>query len=150
MFSRKLSILLGSVALIGSALLTGATAEAAPASVQDAFPSCAPVIGNDGVRVTIRNDWCGRTIKVSVIWYHHYTGATWASTCYPIAQHAAQSFRYPSSVYDFDYPDPVVGIPQLGPPIAEARRAGLIAEDETERLYTFRLYGDWKGSANWR
>ena len=32
----------------------------------------------------------------------------------------------------------------------EARLAGLIAEDETERLYTFRLYGDWKGSANWR
>jgi len=54
------------------------------------------------------------------------------------------------SVYDFDYPDPVVGIPLLGPLIAQARRADLIADDETERLHTFRLYGDWKGSANWR
>src|SRR5207253_1370820 len=51
---------------------------------------------------------------------------------------------------DFDYPDPVVGIPLLGPLIAQARHAGLIADDETERLHTFRLYGDWKGSANWR
>jgi hypothetical protein len=60
-----------------------------------------------------------------------------------------QPWRY-VSVFDFDYPDPVVGIPLLGPLIGQARRAGLIADDETERLYTFRLYGDWKGSANWR
>jgi hypothetical protein len=60
-----------------------------------------------------------------------------------------QPWRY-VSVYDFDYPDPVVGIPALGPLIAEARRAALIADDETERLHSFRLYGDWKGSSNWR
>jgi len=60
-----------------------------------------------------------------------------------------QPWRY-VSVVDFDYPDPVVGIPLLGPPIAQARHAGLIADDETERLHTFRLYGDWKGSPNWR
>jgi hypothetical protein len=60
-----------------------------------------------------------------------------------------QPWRY-VSVYDFDYPDPVLGIPALAPPIAGARQAGLIADDETERLHSFRLYGDWKGSANWR
>jgi hypothetical protein len=60
-----------------------------------------------------------------------------------------QPWRY-VSVYDFDYPDPVIGIPALGPPITVAREAGLIADDETERLYSFRLYGDWKGSANWQ
>jgi hypothetical protein len=60
-----------------------------------------------------------------------------------------QPWRY-MSVYDFDYPDPVVGIPALAPLIGAARQAGSIADDETERLYSFRLYGDWKGSANWR
>ena len=59
-----------------------------------------------------------------------------------------QPWRY-VSVYDFDYPDPVTGIPALGPLLAGARLARLIADDETERLYSFRLYGDWKGSANW-
>lgn len=59
-----------------------------------------------------------------------------------------QPWRY-VSVYDFDYPDPVIGIPALGSRLAEARLARLIADDETERLYTFRLYGGWKGSENW-
>src|SRR5579864_4512809 len=60
-----------------------------------------------------------------------------------------QPWRF-MSVYDFDLPDPSIDIPALGPLVAEARDAGLIADDETERLYTFRLYSDWKGSANWR
>jgi hypothetical protein len=54
------------------------------------------------------------------------------------------------SVYDFDLPQPSIDIPALGPLIADARDVGLIAEDETERLYTYRLYSDWKGSPNWR
>jgi hypothetical protein len=54
------------------------------------------------------------------------------------------------SVYDFDYADPVVGIPELCPLLAAARQTGLICEDESERLHSFRLYGDWKGSANWQ
>ena len=57
------------------------------------------------------------------------------------------------SVYDVDLPDPAIDIPALGPLVAEARDSGLIADvpgDETERLYTYRLYADWKGSANWR
>jgi hypothetical protein len=54
------------------------------------------------------------------------------------------------SVYDFDLPSPAIDIPALGPLIAQAREAGLIADDETERLYTYRLYSDWKASPNWR
>jgi hypothetical protein len=54
------------------------------------------------------------------------------------------------SVYDFDLPNPSIDIPALGPLIATARDAGLVADDETERLYTYRLYADWKGSPNWR
>ncbi len=54
------------------------------------------------------------------------------------------------SVYDFQWSSPEIDIPALGPLIAEARDTGLIAGDETERLYTYRLSGDWKGSPNWR
>jgi len=54
------------------------------------------------------------------------------------------------SVYDSDLPSPSIDIPALGPLIAEARDAGMIADDETERLYTYRLYSDWKASPNWR
>lgn len=54
------------------------------------------------------------------------------------------------SVYDFELNAPAIDIPALGPLIAEARDAGLIADDETERLYTYRLFSDWKGSPNWK
>jgi hypothetical protein len=54
------------------------------------------------------------------------------------------------SIYDADIPDPQIDIPALGAVLAPARAAGLIADDETERLYSFRLYSDWKGSPNWR
>ena len=54
------------------------------------------------------------------------------------------------SVYDFDLPNPAIDVPALGPLLAIARDAGLVADDETERLYTYRLYADWKGSPNWR
>ena len=40
------------------------------------------------------------------------------------------------SVYDFDLPDPAIDIPALGPLVADARDADMIADDETERLYT--------------
>ena len=62
---------------------------------------------------------------------------------------APQPWRF-ASVYDFDLPDPAIDVPALGPLIAEARDAGLIADDDTERLYTYRLFGDWKGSPNWQ
>jgi hypothetical protein len=54
------------------------------------------------------------------------------------------------SVYDFDLSSPEIDIPALGPLVADARDAGMVAADDTERLYTYRLYGDWKGSPNWR
>ena len=54
------------------------------------------------------------------------------------------------SVYDFDLPSPAIDIPALGPLVAEARDGGLIADDDTERLYTYALYSDWKGSPNWQ
>ena len=54
------------------------------------------------------------------------------------------------SVYDFDFPCPAIDIPALGPLLAEARDALMIADDETERLHTYRLYSDWKASANWQ
>jgi hypothetical protein len=60
-----------------------------------------------------------------------------------------QPWRY-LSVYDFDLPTPEIDIPALGPLIAEARDAGMIADDETERLYTYRLYSGWKASPNWQ
>ncbi len=61
----------------------------------------------------------------------------------------AQPWRF-MSVYDFDLPAPEIDIPALGPLIADARDAGLIENNETERLYTYRLYSDWKGSPNWQ
>lgn len=54
------------------------------------------------------------------------------------------------SAYDVDAPDPAIDLPALGPLLAEARDAGLITADDSERIYTYRLYGDWKGSPNWQ
>lgn len=62
---------------------------------------------------------------------------------------APQPWRY-LSVYDFDLPDPAIDGPALGPLLAEARDAGLVRSDETERLFSYELYGDWKGSPNWQ
>jgi hypothetical protein len=60
-----------------------------------------------------------------------------------------QPWRY-LSVYDFEFETPEIDLPALGPLVAEARDSGLIAADETERLYSYRMFGDWKRSANWR
>lgn len=54
------------------------------------------------------------------------------------------------SVYDFELSQPEIDVPALGPLVAAARDAGLIASDQTERLYTYRLFSDWKASPNWR
>ena len=54
------------------------------------------------------------------------------------------------SVYDFDLDSPEIDIPALGPLLAGARDAGLIAADDAERIYTYALFGDWKGSSNWQ
>jgi hypothetical protein len=62
---------------------------------------------------------------------------------------AFQPWRF-LSVYDFDYPSPAIDLPALGPLIADARDTGLIKADDSERLYSYRLFGDWKGSPNWQ
>ena len=54
------------------------------------------------------------------------------------------------SVYDFDLPDPAIDVPALGPLIAAARDAGMVSDDETERLYTYHMRGDWQPSQNWQ
>ena len=54
------------------------------------------------------------------------------------------------SVYDFDYPAPEIDLPALAPLLAEARDAGLVADDSAERIYSYRLFGDWKVSPNWQ
>lgn len=60
-----------------------------------------------------------------------------------------QPWRF-MSVYDFDLPTPEIDVPALGPLIAAVRDAGMITDNETERLYTYRLYSDWKASPNWQ
>ncbi len=60
-----------------------------------------------------------------------------------------QPWRY-LSVYDFDFQAPEIDLPALGPLLADARDAGLLAADDSERIYTYRLFGDWKGSPNWQ
>ena len=62
---------------------------------------------------------------------------------------AFEPHRY-LSVYDFDYNSPEIDLPALGPLLAEARDAGWITPDDSERIFTYHLYGDWKGSPNWQ
>jgi hypothetical protein len=54
------------------------------------------------------------------------------------------------SLYDFDLPSAAIDVPALGPLIAAARDAFMVADDETERLYTYRMFSDWKPSPNCR
>lgn len=61
-----------------------------------------------------------------------------------------QPWRF-MSVYDFDLPAPAIDLPALGPLLAEARDAGLIDDStESERIYSYGMYSDWKGSPNWQ
>ena len=62
---------------------------------------------------------------------------------------AFQPWRF-LSVYDFDFATPEIDLPALGPLLADARDAGLVTSDDSERIYSYRLYGDWKGSPNWQ
>lgn len=61
----------------------------------------------------------------------------------------AQPWRF-LSIYDFDLPSPEIDLPALGPLLAGAREAGMIVDDDTERLYSYHMYSDWKGSPNWQ
>jgi hypothetical protein len=68
-------------------------------------------------------------------------------TAEQIMRDIPQPWRY-LSVYDFDLPQPAIDVPALGPLLANARDAGLVADDTTERIYTYALYSDWKSSPN--
>ncbi len=60
-----------------------------------------------------------------------------------------QPWRY-MSVYDFDTATPDIDLPALAPLLANVRDAGWVAADTTERLYTYKLFGDWKSSPNYQ
>ena len=61
----------------------------------------------------------------------------------------AQPWAY-CSAYDFETEEPAIDIPALGPLLADARDKGLIARDESERLFSYELYDDWEKSPNWQ
>lgn len=62
----------------------------------------------------------------------------------------AQPWRY-MSVYDFDLATPEIDLPALGPLLADAREAGLIAtENDSERIWSYRMYSDWVYGPNHR
>jgi hypothetical protein len=54
------------------------------------------------------------------------------------------------SVYDFEFSTPEIDLPALGPLIASARDNGMIAQDTAERIYSYKLFGDWKASPNYQ
>jgi len=78
------------------------------------------------------------------------TAARYEVTPEQIMPDIAQPWRF-MSVYDFDLPDAPIDIPALGPLIAQVRDEGLIDDSgENERIYSYRMYSDWKGSPNWK
>lgn len=60
-----------------------------------------------------------------------------------------QPWRY-LSVYEFETETPEIDLPALAPLLADVRDQGMIAQDTAERIYSFELFGDWKGSPNWQ
>lgn len=54
------------------------------------------------------------------------------------------------SIYDFETTTPEIDIPSLGPLLANTRDKGLVAVDTTERIYSYEVFSDWKGSPNWQ
>jgi hypothetical protein len=94
--------------------------------------------------------WFDGPHRAALAWLRGFRAADrYEVTPQQIMRDIPQPWRF-LSVYDFDLPDPAIDIPALGPLVAAARDAGLVAADETERLYTYRLFADWKGSPNWR
>jgi len=55
------------------------------------------------------------------------------------------------SVYEFDLAAPEIDLPALGPLLAGPRDAGLTDDaSESERIYSYAMYSDWKFSPNHR
>jgi hypothetical protein len=61
----------------------------------------------------------------------------------------AQPWQF-MSVYDFEFESPEIDLPALGPLLAAARDADTITNNGSERIYSYKLFGDWKSSANWQ
>lgn len=61
----------------------------------------------------------------------------------------AQPWGY-VSVYEFESPRPAIDIPALAPALADLRDAGLIAQDGTERIFSYDMYSDWKYGPEFR
>lgn len=60
-----------------------------------------------------------------------------------------QPWRF-MTIYDFDTDTPEIDLPALAPLLANVRDQGLISDDTAERIYTYKLLGDWKASPNWQ
>ncbi|QIG80747.1 hypothetical protein [Stakelama tenebrarum] len=95
--------------------------------------------------------WFDGPHREAVSWLRGFQGAErYEVTPAQIMSFIPQPWKF-LSVYDFDLPDPKIDIPALGPLIADARDAGLIDDTgETERLYSYAMRSDWKGSPNWQ
>ena len=62
----------------------------------------------------------------------------------------AQPWRF-LSLYEFETGTPEIDLPALGALLANARDAGLIDDgNESERIYSYRMYSDWVFGANHR
>jgi hypothetical protein len=60
----------------------------------------------------------------------------------------AQPWKY-LTIYDRELDEPEVDIPALAPILANYRAEGLTAPDSAERIFTYRMYSDWRLSKNW-
>jgi heme-degrading monooxygenase HmoA len=65
-----------------------------------------------------------------------------------IMPHIPQPWRY-LTLYEVSAEDPTIDVPPLAPLIANFRDAGLIADDEAERMHTFKMHHPWKYSRNY-
>ena len=60
-----------------------------------------------------------------------------------------QPWKY-LTIYDRELDEPQIDIPALAPILANYRAEGLTSRDTAERIYTYRMYHDWRLSRNWK
>ena len=60
----------------------------------------------------------------------------------------AQPWHY-MTTYDFEFQNPEIHIPALGSLLADARDAGLIAQDGSECIWSYGMYSGWRYSSNY-
>jgi hypothetical protein len=61
---------------------------------------------------------------------------------------ARQPWRY-VVVYEQTIDSPQIDLPALAPILADMRESGLVAEDQAERIFSYRMYHPWKLSGNY-